>query len=197
MNKKFILSSAVVLSFLAVVYAADTVIIRYLHRGTSNQAFRLQSDGSVAKLTLDGPVLSGDSDTSPTLPTSATASYYANWVPVYNPLSSSIAAGTVLVSSNTGIGYVRPAGATIDLTGVVGVAAETIGAASKGWMVPRGGGYAMALTTGTIAIGDVLITSGTVAGRLGPDSTPTTGADIAVAMEAGDAAGDSIVVLMR
>lgn len=197
MKKKLYFSFVAVFGLVALAYAVDTVIIRYNHRGTSNLALKLQSDGSVARLTLDGPVLSGDSDTSPTLPTAATASYFADWVPVYNPLSSSIAAGTVLVSSNTGIGYVRPAGATIDLTGVVGVAAESISATSKGWMVPRGGGYAMALTTGTVAIGDVLITSGTVAGRLGTDNTPTTGADIAVAMEAGDATGDSIVVLMR
>lgn len=196
MKKKIFLPLLAVLGFVVIVHAADTVIIRYLHRGTSDQAFRLQSDGSVAKLTLDGPFLTGDSDTSPTLPTADTASYFADWRPVYNPLGSSIAKGTVLTSSNTGIGYVRPSAATGDLTGVLGVAAEDISALSKGWMVPRGGNYASMLTTGTVAIGDVLVTTGSAIGRVWTDNTPTTGADVAIALEAGTASGDLIAVLM-
>lgn len=134
-----------------------------------------------------------------TMPTTSTASNFSTWLPVYNPTSSSIAAGTVLVSSNVagGVGYVNVAAATTDLTTVVGVAAEAIAAASKGWMVPRGGGYAVVLTTGTVTIGQVLVTTTSVAGYATGTGTPTTGADFGTALSVGTAAGGSVVALLH
>lgn len=198
-KKTWLAGFAVVAIAISYLYAA-TYQQRFVLRGT--EVWRVDDDGSLennSSITTVGPIKYGNSETgsSTTLPTNSTASQFSNWVPVYNPTGSSIPVGTVLIASNTGIGYVNSAAATIDITGIVGIAAEAISATSNGWMIPRGGGYAVALTTGTIAIGDVLVTSGTVAGRLGVDNTPTTGADVAIAMEAGDAAGDSIVVIMR
>lgn len=148
---------------------------------------------------FNGALAFGDSATtsSITLPTTTTGSSFALQVPVYNPTASTIPQGTALISSNTGAGYVNVAPATIDVTNVIGVAAADITATSKGFMVSRGCGYAIVLTTGTVAVGDVLITSGTVAGRLGTDNTPTTGADVAVAMTAGSAGGSAILAIMR
>lgn len=162
---------------------------------SGNQIYELYSDGSVSQT---GPTRRGKSytATSVTLPTTTTGSNFSQWVPVYNASSTAITAGTVLIASNTGTGYVIHSPATIDLTNVVGIAAESIAATTQGWMVPRGGGYAVVLTTGTVAIGDVLVTSGTVAGRLGSDTTPTSGAQVATAMSAGAAAGDSVLAIM-
>ena len=152
-----------------------------------------------SRLINNGPFAHGDSSTtsSITLPTTTTGASFSHQVPVYNPTASTLPQGTALISSNTGAGYVNITGTTIDLTGVIGVAAADIAATSKGWMIPVGGGYAIVLTTGTVAVGDVLVTSGTVAGRLGTDNTPTTGAEVAVAMTAGVAAGSSILAIMK
>lgn len=152
-----------------------------------------------SRLTVNGPVSFGNaiSTASITLPSATTGSRFSTWVPVYNPTASTLAAGTVLIASNTGAGYVNISPATIDVTNVVGVAATDIPTLTKGFMVPRGGGYAVVLTTGTITVGDVLVTSGTLAGRFGFDNTPTTGADVGIAMTAGAAAGDSVLAILQ
>lgn len=155
-----------------------------------------------SRTAINGTIAQSDNLTisAATLPTFATGNSYSRQIPVYNPTASTISAGSILISSdvasNTGA-YVNVAGATIDLTTIIGVAAADISATSNGWMIPRGGGFAIALTTGTVSVGQTLVSSGTVAGRLGADATPTTGADVAIAMEAGTAAGDSILVMMK
>ncbi len=144
----------------------------------------------------------GDADVTSdiTLPTASDA-LYQDLLPVYNPTASTIAAGSVLISSNVAANtgaYVQVAPATIDQTNVIGVAAEAIAATSKGFMVPRGGKFALALTTGTIARGDVLVTSNTVSGSgyLGVDNTPTTGADVGVALRP-SSDGNLLLILLR
>ena len=203
--KKYWNLMVILLGAPVLLYAVHTVD-RKVVDGT--EIYELLSDGSIelaGYLQLAGSFISDDpfkhgsngTASSVTLPTAVTGSNFADWVPCYNPTSSAIPVGSVLVASNTGVAYVNISPATIDLTGVVGVAAAEIPATSNGWMVPRGGGYVVVKTTGTVAIGDVLITSGTVAGRLGVDNTPTTGADVAIAMDAGTAAGDDILAIMR
>lgn len=77
--------------------------------------------------------------------------------------------------------------ATIDLTNWVGIAKA---ATSTGSIVDvYYSGFVLARTTGTVVAGDTLVSTGTVAGYLGADATPTTGADVGVAMTAGNAAG--------
>lgn len=197
-NRTKIFAAFAVVGLLAAVAMAATSTSKSFQRFVVGgvQIYDLRNDGTFI---LAGPRLSGNSLTAPTLPTTTTGSYFANWVPVYNPTSSAIAAGTVLVSSNVagGVAYVAPSPATTDLTTVCGVAAEAIAALSKGWMVPRGGGYAVLNATGTVAIGDTLTSTATYAGGAGADSTPTTGADFATAMSAksGANAGTVLAIL--
>lgn len=164
---------------------------------SGSQIYELYSDGAV---TIAGPLKSGNNYTgsSVTLPTTSTGAKFAHWVPVYNPTGSSIAAGTILIASNTGTGYVQPVPSVLSTTTVVGVAAEAIASVTKGWMIPLGGGYAIVLTSGTVAIGDVLVTTGTSAGRAGPNNTPTSGTDIGVAVSAsGTSTGGSVLAILR
>lgn len=137
------------------------------------------------QLIMSGPSIAGDSatGTSVTLPTITTGSNFARWVPVYN-VGAAVIAGELLISSNTGTAYVRGGPATTDLTNVVGVAAAAIASGAKGWMVPRGGGYAVVLASGTVNIGDILVSSATWAGYGAADNTPTAGANYATAMSA-------------
>lgn len=140
----------------------------------------------------------GDSavDSNITLP-SATSAVYNNLLPVYNPTGSSIAAGTPLISSNTGAGYVNSSPATSDLTTIIGVAAYTISGTSRGWMVPRGGGYAVVKTTGTVTIGQNLVSTITAAGYLTGSSTPAAGSAVATAMTTGTASGGTVLAVMH
>lgn len=184
---------ALPVAYISYVYAGYAYQ-RYLVSGS--QIYELNSDGSVA---LAGSLRSGNSytGTSVTLPTTSTGSNFAHWIPVYNPSSSAISAGAVLIASNTGVGYVQTV-AVLATTTVLGVAAESIAATSKGWMVPRGGGYAIVLTSGAINVGDVLVTTGTSAGRFGVNNSPTTGTDVAVAVSsAPTGSAGSVLAIMR
>lgn len=162
-----------------------------------SQIYELYSDGTV---TIAGPLKSGNNYTgaSVTLPTTTTGSNFGKWVPVLN-IGAAVTQGTVLVSSNVagGIAYVNTGAATTALTTVVGVAAESIASGAKGWMVPLGGGYAVVKTTGTVNIGDVLVTTTSSAGYLTGNATPVTGSDIAVAMSVGTSAGGTILAIMK
>ena len=185
---------------------------RYVVSGT--EIYELQSDGSLEisgtctvqdGLVSSGPVTgvgpfkrgSSPTGTSVTMPTLATASNFATWVPVTNIGSTTVSIGTLLIASNTGLGYVWASPALTDQNNILGVAAESIAAAAKGWMVPRGGGYATIRTTGTVAIGDVLVASGTYASVGITDNSPADAMEFAIALSCGSASQNSVIGLMR
>lgn len=191
LKRKWIVGLGVVALVVTLAYAA-TSVQRFVVGG--DQIYDLQQDGWLG---IVGPFAFGNSRTAPTLPTTTTGSNFSFQLPVYNPTSSSIAAGSVLIASDTGTGYVNKAPATDDLTTIIGVAASAISATSKGWMIPRGGGLAVVLTTGTVSIGHTLVSTAASAGYLIGDPTPTTGADVGTALTAGTAAGGSTLVLLH
>ena len=181
----------VTLGCVALAYAG-TRLVRYTVGGS--QIFDLRSDG----LILAVPVKSGDNSTvtSVTMPTTTTGSNFSQWVPVYN-VGAAVTQGDVLIASNTGTGYVMAGIASSGATNVVGVAAESIASAAKGWMVPLGGGYAVVHTTGTVAIGDILVTTTSAAAYLATNNSPSAGTTVAKAMSAGTAAGGSTLAIMQ
>lgn len=160
-----------------------------------NQIYELYSDGT---LTIAGPLKSSNNytATSVTLPTTTTGANFSHWIPVYN-VGPAVTQGDVLIASNTGTGYVRSQPGTSGLTTVVGIAAEAIASGAKGWMCARGGGYAVVHTTGTVNIGDCLVSSATAVGYAGGSATPTTGTDFGTAMSAGTAAGGSVLAVLH
>lgn len=85
--------------------------------------------------------------------------------------------------------------ATVDLTNWVGVAKAP---ASTGTIVDvYYSGTVLALSTGTVVAGDTLVSSNTASGYLGADSSPTTGADVGVALSGGTSTGGRIKVRLR
>jgi len=199
MRKKILLGFFLIAGISCTLYAAT-----YLHRLTVGgvEKWRINNDGSTFQTgysVQEGPARFGDTDTlaNITLPTTTTGNDFSNQLPVYNPTASSIAAGSLLVASGTGSGYINIAPATADLTSIVGVSVSAISATSMGWMVPRGGGYAVVLTTGAIAVGDALVSSGTAAGYAGRDTTPTTGADFGTAMTAVTSGPGSVLAILH
>lgn len=194
-RKKYFIGILSALVLIPLTYALATYSFqRYVVN--DSQIYDLRSDGT---LTLAGPIKSGNNDTgaSVTLPTTTTGAQFSRWVPVYN-VGAAVTQGDLLISSNTGTAYVRVAPATLDLTNVVGVAAEAIASGANGWMIPRGGGYAIVHASGTISIGDVLVSSGATSGYAWSDTTPTSGAGVAIAMSANTSgSGNGILAIME
>ncbi len=147
---------------------------------------------------VSGPIKIGDNvlGSAVTAAVGTNGTDFSNWVPVHN-IGAAVIQGQVLIASGTGTGYVATQPGTISLTSVVGVAAEAIAEATNGWMIPRGGGFGFILTTGTVAIGDILVTTGTVAGYAGSDTTPTTGADFATSLETGTDSGGTVLAILH
>lgn len=112
--------------------------------------------------------------------------------------------GSALIAATPVAGQgvtVTVAGATIGLTNVVGFASSAVSTGSVVGMYSAGS-YAMALTTGTVAIGDQLATSSLSAGYL---YAPTTGtnsllastATCGVALAVGNSAGGRIRIRVK
>lgn len=166
-----------------------------VHFTDSGSYDALGIDSSTGELsTYKGDLSLGTSDTRP----SVTADTYPGiMVPIYNGSGASWSEGDVIVSSahiNTtaGVGTLTTALAT---TTVLGVAAETIADGAVGFI--RVGGWSIVKTTGAVKIGDVLVTTNTVAGRAGVTTgTQVVGTSIGKAMSVGAAAGDTVLTLL-
>jgi hypothetical protein len=183
---------AVFLAVAGIGFAVTSSVQRYT---VSNaQVYELRSDGGEY---LAGGLYFGNDDVLPTLPTKTTAQKFALKVPVYNVGATALTLGDLLISSATGTGYVQISTATNGLTSIVGVAAASIASGAKGWMIPLGGGFGVVKTTGTINIGDLLVSTSTANGRCGASASPATGSIVGRAMSSGTAAGDSVIAIMR
>lgn len=178
---------------ITLAYATVTYVQSFTVGGS--YVWILDRDGSTSQT---GPQKFGSTPTGSavTLPTVATGSQFGTWIPAYNA-GPAVTQGTVMCSSTTGTAYVGICTASSGLTSVAGVAAESIASATKGWIIPLGGGYAVVKTTGTVAIGDVLVTTVSAAGYLATNNTPTSGTAVAVAMSAGTAAGGTALAIMK
>lgn len=190
--KKWQFAALFVAGLATFAYAANYVQ-RFVVAGT--QVWLIDSDGSTQQA---GPNRFGNNAlvASVTLPTTTTGSNFAMQVPVYN-VGAAVTQGDILIASNTGTGYVTKGTATSGLTSIVGVAAASIASGANGWMVPRGGGYAVVHTTGTVSIGDILVSTVATAGYFAANNTPTAGTSIATAMSTGNAAGGSTLAIMH
>lgn len=118
--------------------------------------------------------------------------------PAYLTGTTAALEGSVLIATTPVAGHdfsVIVARAVADQTGWVGVAKA---AKSTGSIVDvYYSGFVLARTTGTVNPGDTLVTSSATAGYLASDTTPTTGADMAVALSAGTSTGGLTKVRLR
>lgn len=161
----------------------DIISLQGIPDAREVDAFTVDSDGDINL--YQGDIQLGQSGSTP----STTANTYPGFtVPIYNASGVSIPLGSVIIASTTnnstaGYGTIENVGST---TTVLGVAYEIIAAGAVGDMTIAG--YALCLTTGPVFIGNVLVSSAPNAssarGYAGADATPTTGADIGVALSA-------------
>lgn len=127
-------------------------------------------------------------------PSTSAGGYYGIQLPCNN-IGGAWTAGDIVISSATGTGNCRPGPATTDLTSVLGIAVTSnAGAGTVGYYTTAG--YALAHTTGTVAIGDILTSTSSAAAYLAADNTPTAGATVGRALSAGTAAGGNTLILV-
>lgn len=206
--KIFIFSGLLVAALVAVGVATRGDITALIGSGTLRgvEVFRISSTGdltltdsaSYTAATVDSTsgditTYNGDLTLGSKGATISQSQYWSIKVPCYN-VGEAVTQGTVMVASNTGVGYCHRVQAVIDVTSVIGVADASIAEGAIGNIVISG--YAIVKTTGTIAIGDALVSTGTVAGYAGPDTTPTTGAKIGVAVESGGSGDDTVLSII-
>lgn len=162
---------------------------------SGTEIYDLQSDGTQG---IAGDVRLGKDGTAETTSTSSGNSQ-GIMIPVkIHADSSAVLEGSVLVAnpptSSGGDVVVSLGAATNDLTTIVGIAAE---AGSAGDVIDMYiSGFVLARTTGTVVAGNTLVSTTASAGYLAADATPTTGADVAVALSTGTAAGGLTKVLL-
>ena len=158
------------------------------------------------KYTDDGVQIKGNLSSQGVLPSTDTTSGNSSGQSVKAYLAGTVAAveGSLLVATTpvAGTGPIIVQGLTVivgpatnDLTNWLGVAKT---AASTGTLVDvYYSGFVLARTTGTVVPGDSLVSTTAAAGYLTGDSTPTTGADVAIAITAGTAAGGLTKVRLK
>jgi hypothetical protein len=130
-------------------------------------------------------------------PSTTSGEYPGLKVPIKNCGSASWAQGNLVVVNDDEAGCGTLASA-LDRTDWIGIAEGTTAAGSVGYVTV--GGYALALTTGTVNRGDTLVSTNPISGLtgyLGSDTTPTTGADVGVAMSSGTSSGGLTVIRLR
>lgn len=162
---------------------------------SGTEIYDLQSDGSIG---IAGSIRQGLDGTAETVSTTSGNSQGVKVPVTLHADSAAVLEGSVLVayfpSSASGSVEVGLGGATNDLTTVVGIAAE---AGSAGDVIDMYvSGFVLARTTGTVVAGNTLVSTTAAAGYLAADATPTTGADVAVALSTGTAAGGLTKVLL-
>ncbi len=165
--------------------------------GTLNSTAIAWIDSSRDLSLYDGDIVLGGSGSQPSTTSGAYPGYQ---VPFYNASGGTLTEGDVVIASVTatsGTGYMTTTTALATTT-VMGICAGSVANGAIGWM--KIAGWAIAKTTGTVNVGDLLVTTNTVAGRLGriaPAATVEEGAVVAKAAEVGTAAGDTILVLLN
>jgi len=206
MRKKWLLSVLAVVLLVPFIHAVtgDANIWSLNGKGVRRDTPDIQlyenTVGGLPTLYLSGDIKIGDTGSgTPTLPTTTTATQWGLKVPFYNSSGATLARGSVLIGSGTVAGSATSA-ATTSLATVVGVCDGVVAAWGTGWMTVSG--YAAVLTTGTVAIGNLLVsTAGSngsgaagYAGAIASAATVEAGTIIGKAMSVGTAAGGLTIV---
>lgn len=156
--------------------------------GLNVNSIPINADGSFTSngLSSVGGLLNGTPGVAVSTLTTLGNSIGTRW-PVYLLGTIPAVEGSVLIASATtsafsGVAVVVSTGVN-NLTTVVGVASAP---ASTGSVVNMyTDGFVLALTTGTVNPGDVLVTTVTGSGYLAANNSPTSGTDVGVALSTG------------
>jgi hypothetical protein len=162
------------------------------------KAANIVSLTNLNSLMLDGSLYFGNAQepNSVILNAKTSADLWSIKVPFYNASGVTIAKGSIITSvsnaQNYAYGTVTTAVAT---TTVLGVSDGLYSAGTTGYMVIAG--YCTILTTGTIHIGDILVSTMTAGYSAPSTGTQVVGSGVAKALSATTVtAGDSVVALV-
>jgi len=189
------------LVFVCTVFAAQlTYYSRYVVNGI--QIYLLENDGTQ---TQAGALKFGNNeDNAMTLPTTSTADKFGVKVPFYNASGSALTRGMVVISSgNSTTALYGSAAAVTSTSSILGICDGTVASGAKGWMSVEG--YAAVLTTGTVNLGDLLVsTSGSAgagaagyAGKIASAATVEAGTVLGKAVSVGTAAGGLTIIRLE
>ena len=131
--------------------------------------------------------------------TTVSAGIACNYEYMYLSGTVSAKVGSALVAAaplnSSSLATVTVAGATNDLTTLVGI---SLVAASTGTSIPVAtNGFVLALTTGTVNPGAVVVSTVAAAGYLSTNSNSVWGADFGLALSTGTAGGGLTLIKIR
>lgn len=182
-------------------YAANTDIWNLSGQGVYNGKDMVHVDSNYNFRIYNGSIVLGDNALTPsttnvqTAPSITTGGFYGLKLPFVNGASTITANGMIIIASTTASGVQGSYGTFAATTTVLGIADGAYAPAAVGYMTVAG--YALVLTTGTIKIGDLLVSTNTTPGRCGAGSgTIVVGTVIGKALTNGAAAGDSVLALI-
>jgi len=192
------------------IFGINSSLGMYLNNYLGTQIFGVTTAGDA---TLTGDMTVGDDavisstanvvgdirqGTASTAHSTTTAEGIIRWC--YLGGSTAAVPGHLMAASNATLGTGE--GVTVvvsdngtDKTDWIGICAV---ATATGSVVPVYiNGFVFALTTGTVAEGNTLVSDASFDGYLKADTTPTTGADVGVALEDGVATGGLTLIRLR
>ena len=151
--------------------------------------------GSPGPMTLSGINVNGYTLSTTTISAGIACNYE------YMYLSGTVSAkvGSALVAAaplnSSSLATVTVAGATNDLTTLVGV--SLVAASTGTWIPVATNGFVLALTTGTVNPGAVVVSTVAAAGYLSTNSNSVWGADFGLALSTGTAGGGLTLIKIR
>lgn len=194
---KFLLASFIVISGLGIVIRAST-------SNDFSDFWTIKGIGTLTNTAIafidttrdfnlyDGDIVLGAKGNQP----STTAGEYPGYkVQIKNCGSTAWVQGTLVIANANAAGCGQTGTATTDLTSWLGISEGAVAVNAVGSITV--GGYALALTTGTVNRGNTLVSTSSTAGYLTGNATPTTGADVGVALSSGNAAGGLTIIRVR
>lgn len=171
-------------------------------QGIYNAKDMVHIDSNYDIRTYNGDLIFGDNGFTPstnnnqTTPSTTVGGYYGIEFPITNGSGISSAVGMVVVASTTASGVQGGFVSATATTTVLGVVDGTYATGTT--MYYRTVGYATVLTTGSIKVGDLLVSSATAQGRAGAASgTVAVGTVIGKALTTGAAAGDTVLAILQ
>lgn len=188
------LGLALVTVFMTVALASrSTWYRREFVTETGKQIWVLEKDGTTSQI---GALKFGNDETTPTVaPGTTNADFWSVKVPFTNRSGSTISRGMVVVASITLTGTALGALTTsLATTTWMGIADGTITNGSVGFMSISG--YASVLTSGTVNLGDMLVTTTTNFGYAGATTSTNSiiGSIIGRAFSVGSSSGGFTVI---
>lgn len=166
MKRRYYIAALVFFSIFAlplISKCSNTDIWNLSGQGVYNAKDMIHVDNAYNLRLYNGSLFLGDTGLAPSVdntqvtPSASVGGYAGVKVPI--KYTGAVTVGDLICSSNvaTGNGLRCP---STSISTIIGVADSTYAAGSVGWMTV--GGYALVHATGTINIGDLLISSGTI-----------------------------------